>query len=211
MDVALRLETTGYIDPARWHWRLVDSTGAVLAEHDVRLDTGSPWYEALGDLHGFLRAHAVPDRQRPADGARIARTFGRWIGTEIFGPIGTALARCGAGTVVAIVLPAEAAVIACAGRNAARRGLRHRGPAPQTGPGTTAGHRGRRCDGGPVPAVGATARARPDHGSAGTGAELPERFRGGDRSTDGAGRTGRTRQARRRRLTNTRAEDTVPT
>lgn len=111
-EFALRIETIDFTGPARWRWRLVDSAERVLAEHDVRLDTGSPWYEALGDLHAFLRSHAVPDRQRPADEARIVRTFGRWVGTEIFGPIGTVLAACPAGTVVEVVLPTEAGVIA---------------------------------------------------------------------------------------------------
>lgn len=104
----LRLEAREYTGLTRWRWVLTDSSGAFLADHEVRLDAASWQYEAFGDLRGYLRWHCAPDR-RAQDEARIVAEAGAWIGSAVVGPaIRAALVRRRPAT-VRVVVPPEAA------------------------------------------------------------------------------------------------------
>jgi hypothetical protein len=66
--------------PLRWRWLLSDAeSGAALADHRVDLDPGSAEVTRFGDLYGYARAYAAPDR-RVADEARIVAEAGAWAG-----------------------------------------------------------------------------------------------------------------------------------
>jgi tetratricopeptide (TPR) repeat protein len=104
----LRLEVREFRDLTRWRWVLTDSSGAFLADHEVRLDAASWQYEAFGDLRWYLRWHCAPDR-RAEDEARIVGEVGAWTGTEVLGPaVAAALVR-GRPVTVRVVVPPEAA------------------------------------------------------------------------------------------------------
>jgi hypothetical protein len=49
-----RLEATAFVGPARWTWRLRGPDGALLAEHDVALDTASWQFHAMSNLGSYL-------------------------------------------------------------------------------------------------------------------------------------------------------------
>ncbi len=87
----LRLEVRNFADLTRWRWVLLDeATGALLADHEVRLDPDDWQFQAFGDLTGYLSWHVAPDR-RCEDEARIVDQAGKWIGSEVFGPVADAL------------------------------------------------------------------------------------------------------------------------
>lgn len=66
--------------PLRWRWLLTDAeSGVLLADHRVALDPGSADLAAFGDLHGYVRSYAAPDR-RAADESRIVSRVGAWGG-----------------------------------------------------------------------------------------------------------------------------------
>ncbi|MER7051792.1 CHAT domain-containing protein [Streptomyces sp. NPDC000351] len=102
----LLLEAHDVAGPDRWRWELTGPDGGVLARHTVRLDPGSSRYEAFLDLPGHVRRHAAPD-ERTVRERQIVREVGEWIGTEILGPVGPALAAA-APAVVRVVVPADA-------------------------------------------------------------------------------------------------------
>ncbi|MBT2212500.1 CHAT domain-containing protein [Actinomadura sp. NEAU-AAG7] len=106
----MRLEVVGFAGPLRWRWRLTEPDGAVIAEHEVVLDATCWQYEAMCDLHEYLRLRAAPDR-RLVDEARIVHLVGRWIGAQVFGAVGTALVMR-APAAVDVVLPGAAQVVA---------------------------------------------------------------------------------------------------
>jgi hypothetical protein len=88
-----RLEVQDFADLTRWRWVLIDeASGALLADHEVRLDPHDWQFEAFGDLTGYLSWHVTPDRGRE-DEERIVGEVGEWIGLEVLGPIAGALAR----------------------------------------------------------------------------------------------------------------------
>jgi tetratricopeptide (TPR) repeat protein len=98
----LRLETRDYDDgPARWHWVLIDASGAFVADHKVRIDEHSWQYEAFTDLRYYISWHAAPDRYAQ-DEARIVAEVGQWIGSEVFGPVADALANAARKTPVTV-------------------------------------------------------------------------------------------------------------
>ena len=110
MRGTLRLAVCGFAGPSRWRWELSGPGGGLLASHDVALDTGCWQFEAIGDLFGYLRLHAAPDR-RLSDEARIVHLVGRWIGEHVLGAVGVALAKL-APVAVEVVVPAAARVVA---------------------------------------------------------------------------------------------------
>jgi hypothetical protein len=104
----LRLEAREYTSLTRWRWVLTDSSGAFLADHEVRLDPASWEFEAFADLRGYLQWHCAPD-QRAQDEARIVAEAGAWIGSAVLGPaICAALVRRRPAT-VRVVVPPDAA------------------------------------------------------------------------------------------------------
>jgi hypothetical protein len=70
----------------------------MLCDHPVMLDESCWQYEAFADLPGYLRWHVVPDR-RIQDEAMILAAAGEWIGEQVLGPIGAALAAAAPATV----------------------------------------------------------------------------------------------------------------
>jgi tetratricopeptide (TPR) repeat protein len=99
--------------PLRWRWLLTDEQSAapladtVLADHRVELDAGSAEVAAFGDLYGYVRSYAAPDR-RAADEARIVERAGRWAGRAVLGEaVGAAIAAA-APVTVRVSVPADA-------------------------------------------------------------------------------------------------------
>jgi CHAT domain len=101
-----RLEVREYQDEARWRWVLTGAGGALIADHEVRLDRGCWQFEAFGDLRGYLRWHVAPD-QAAEDEARIVGEVGAWIGEQVLGPVAAALVEARPAT-VRVVVPEEA-------------------------------------------------------------------------------------------------------
>jgi hypothetical protein len=58
----LRLEARDYDGPTRWRWVLTDTSGVFIADHEVRLDARSWYYEAFTDLQHYISRHTAPDR-----------------------------------------------------------------------------------------------------------------------------------------------------
>jgi hypothetical protein len=83
------LDIARYLGPGRWYWALSDSTG-VVADHEVELATGDWQYDAFARLGRYLRLTVSPACPLSSE-AQIVEDLGRWIGTDIFGPIGPAL------------------------------------------------------------------------------------------------------------------------
>jgi len=63
----LRLEVCEFESLTRWRWALTTPGGALVADHEVRLDAGCWQYEAFGDLLSYLHWHAAPDRRAEDD------------------------------------------------------------------------------------------------------------------------------------------------
>ena len=108
MDTLI-LDAVGVSDPAHWSWLLRESSGPVVARKRVALDVTSAEYEAFADLDGYLRWRAAPDRKAADEAALVAR-IGQWIGREVLGPVGAAIAaRAASNPVVVLVrIPATA-------------------------------------------------------------------------------------------------------
>jgi tetratricopeptide (TPR) repeat protein len=102
----LRLEAVEFVDLTRWRWVLTDDSGALVADHEVRLDASSWQFEAFADLVGYLSWQAAPDRQ-VRDEARIVAGLGEWIGSAVFGTIVAAMKRARPVT-VRVTVPAGA-------------------------------------------------------------------------------------------------------
>jgi hypothetical protein len=104
----LILQAVEVAGPLRWRWLLSDAeTDAVLADHRVELDPGSGELAAFGELYGYVRSYAAPDR-RAADEARIVDQVARWAGRAVLGEtIGAAIAAA-APVTVRVAVPAEA-------------------------------------------------------------------------------------------------------
>ena len=109
----LRLEVADFDSSAEglaWRWVLTEPGGALVADHQVRLDRGEPGYEAFTDLYGYLRWRADPE-DRVASEAALVAAAGRWIGERVFGAVGSALAAR-APAVVRVIVPGPARVVA---------------------------------------------------------------------------------------------------
>jgi len=106
----LRLEVLDFAGPTRWRWRLTDADGGrFLADHVVELDSREWQYEAFTALDEYLLWHAAPDR-RLASEAQVTAQVGAWIGAQVLGPVGPALAK--ARQPVRLEVPAGAEVLA---------------------------------------------------------------------------------------------------
>jgi hypothetical protein len=104
----LRLEVRDFESPTRWRWLLADdSSGRVLAGHEVDL-TGAPGeFGAFTDLYRYLRWNAVPDR-RTASEAEIAARVGAWAGREVLGQRVCEAIVAAAPVTVRVVVPEQA-------------------------------------------------------------------------------------------------------
>lgn len=109
MGSVLRLDARDYEGPTRWRWVLADASGALIADHDVRIDDSSWQYEAFTDLEYYISSFAAPDRYAE-DEARIVTEVGQWLGAEVFGPVGESLAKAArrAPVTVRVIVPGDA-------------------------------------------------------------------------------------------------------
>ena len=71
----------------------------------MQLDESSWQFDALADLAGYLSWHSAPDR-RALDEARIVNELGEWIGSQVLGPVTSAMVQAGPVTVRVVALEA---------------------------------------------------------------------------------------------------------
>ncbi|MBV9139480.1 MAG: CHAT domain-containing protein [Pseudonocardiales bacterium] len=84
---------------------LTEPGGVVLADYEVRLDESCWQYEAFTDLWGWLSLRIAPDRRGEQE-AEVLTELGKWIGEQVFGPVGSALVR-EQPTTVRVVIPGK--------------------------------------------------------------------------------------------------------
>jgi tetratricopeptide (TPR) repeat protein len=101
----LRLEARDFAGPGKWRWVLTGPRGEFVADHEVRLDTGCWQFEAFTGLARYLRWRVSPDR-RLAHEAEIVADVGVWIGEQVLGKVGAAMAAARPAT-VRVVVPAD--------------------------------------------------------------------------------------------------------
>ena len=83
--MTLVLQAVEVRGPGRWRWLLTDEgTGNPLADHEVTLDAAAAEVRAFGDVYGWVRSYAAPDR-RTEDEARLVAGLGAWAGTTLLG------------------------------------------------------------------------------------------------------------------------------
>jgi hypothetical protein len=83
--MSLILQAVDVRGPLRWRWLLTDEdTGNPLADHEVALDADAPQVRAFGDVYGYVRTYAAPDR-RAQDEARLVADLGAWAGRVLLG------------------------------------------------------------------------------------------------------------------------------
>lgn len=112
VSVGLVLRAVEVAGPHRWRWLLVDeSSGAPLADHQVKLDPGSAEVEAFAELYRHLRWQAEPDRRVASETELLGRR-GAWIGSVALGErIGRAMVSA-APVTVRMQVPAGAEFLA---------------------------------------------------------------------------------------------------
>jgi CHAT domain len=90
--VSLVLQAVEVRGPSRWRWLLTNGdTGVPVADHEVALDSDAVEVRAFGDVYGYARAYAAPDR-RAEDEARLVTELGAWAGRALLGErIGAAI------------------------------------------------------------------------------------------------------------------------
>jgi hypothetical protein len=90
--VRLVLQAVEIRGPSRWRWVLTDeATGNPLADHEVMLDPDAAEVRAFGDVYGWVRSYAAPDR-RAEDEQRLVAELGAWAGRVLLGePVGAAI------------------------------------------------------------------------------------------------------------------------
>jgi len=86
----LTLEAADCGGPEQWRWVLRDDTGAVIGDHEVRLDPTDPQLEAFRRLPRYLRRSVSPDDPIGSEATLVA-DLGDWIGAQVLGPIGPLL------------------------------------------------------------------------------------------------------------------------
>jgi tetratricopeptide (TPR) repeat protein len=96
----LLLQAVDAAGPWRWRWLLTDAdNGAPLADHQVDLDPASDEVAAFGDLYGYVRSHAAPDRRTVSETAIVERA-GVWAGRVLLGEsVGAAIVEAAPVTV----------------------------------------------------------------------------------------------------------------
>jgi hypothetical protein len=105
--MGLLLQAVDYASPLRWRWLLSDEeTGDPVADHDVDLDPASDEVARFGDLGGYVRSYAAPDR-RTEDGARFVAEAGEWAGRELLGESVGAAIMAAAPVTVRVRVPAS--------------------------------------------------------------------------------------------------------
>ena len=88
----LRLEIPEFTDADRWRWRLTDTEGALLADHEVSLDRTAPEYEGFAKLDDYVRWKADPKNRLESE-SRLVAQVGHWIGEQVLGPLGPAMVK----------------------------------------------------------------------------------------------------------------------
>ena len=110
--MGLLLQAVDAAGPWTWRWLLTDEdSGEPLADHQVDLDPASDEVAAFGDLYGYARSHAAPDR-RTASETGITERAGAWAGRVLLGDsVGAAIAAAAPVTVrVSAPAPADFAL-----------------------------------------------------------------------------------------------------
>src|SRR5690242_10843393 len=106
------LSVLDYQDDGAWRWQLSDADGTVLAEHEVRLDRGGTEFRLLTDLYRNLwRLEADPARRARSEQTLLSRV-GRYIASQVFGPVHGAIAMRAPVTVRVAVPPAAVGLLA---------------------------------------------------------------------------------------------------
>ena len=98
--MTLVLQAVDVRGSGRWRWLLTDEdSGKPLADHEVALDPDAAEVRAFGDVYGYARAYAAPDR-RAEDEVRLVAELGAWAGTTLLGErIGAAIVNAAPVTV----------------------------------------------------------------------------------------------------------------
>jgi hypothetical protein len=104
--VRLVLRAVDVAGPCRWRWLLIDEcSGALLADHAVKLDPSAVETEAFGDLYRVVRRRTDPDNWVSSE-AEWVRRVGVWIGLVVLGErIGRVIATAAPVTVRVVVPP----------------------------------------------------------------------------------------------------------
>jgi tetratricopeptide (TPR) repeat protein len=109
---ALKLEIVDFVDDTRWRWRLLDDTGAYLADHEVKLDPAASEYGGYCELYAFVHWNAASWSKSGSEQTLIERVA-KWIRSEVWGDIGTAMFRIAEQEpiVVEVILPETADIL----------------------------------------------------------------------------------------------------
>ncbi len=83
----LNLEIVDFTDATGWRWRLRDTRGAFIAEHQVALDDKTNEYRGFVDLYGFVRWNVAPD-SREQDEPLLVERIAKWARSEVWGEVG---------------------------------------------------------------------------------------------------------------------------
>ncbi len=102
----LLLEVVDFKDPQHWRRVLKDSLGNPLQDHEVSFDRTNAIYTTFPYLDDYLDLYSSPD-DRISDQVRLLEKAGRWLGQNIFGPIGLILLDH-APVTVNVLIPPEA-------------------------------------------------------------------------------------------------------
>jgi tetratricopeptide (TPR) repeat protein len=105
MNESLVLEALEVTNLGRWRWRLADSNGAVLAEHEARLDAADWEYTAFTDLDRYLRLHTASSYV-VAEEATLVEQVGRWAGAAALGETVGSVLTARAPATVRVLVPA---------------------------------------------------------------------------------------------------------
>jgi len=102
----LTLSVVEYRDACHWYWRLADSSGNFIADHEVKLNAADLEYAGFVDLPSFIHEHAAPDRRRE-DEAEMLQRVGAWMGRNVYGPLAESILAAGTPVTVRVVIPPE--------------------------------------------------------------------------------------------------------
>ena len=101
----LLLHAVDVLNEDHWRWLLTDASGMPLADQHVALKPTSFEYQGFVDLLGYLTWNVTPDR-RSASEAQLLSRLGDWLGSNLFGAVGQAIAARAPAT-VRVLLPGE--------------------------------------------------------------------------------------------------------